>query len=188
MPKAKKNAHLWERDPNDWYPEPPWCAQALFREETFAGPLLDPCAGLGHIPAAARAAGYQIEAADLVDRGVDGVTGGQHYALSLMTTQARTVITNPPFNQAEELIRTALSLGKDVAAFLPLRFAGGARRSRWIASTPLARLAVLAPRPSCPPGPVWVAGEAEGSGAVDFAWFLWSHGWAGPPAFGWVRR
>lgn len=189
MAKAKKNAHLWERDPNDWYPEPPWTAEALFATTEVVGPLIDPCAGLGHIVRAAQKAGHCIEASDLIERHRPGVKGGIHYAAALMCTSAKTVVTNPPFKEAQQLIALALSLGLDVAAFLQLRFAGGETRSKWMETTPLASIGILAPRPSCPPGAVWLAGEATGSGGeVDHAWFVWRQGWTAPPVLKWMRR
>ena len=66
--KKKKDAHLWARDPDDWYVEPGWTSARLFEREQFPEPILDPACGMGRIVESAHAKGYAIEGTDLVDR------------------------------------------------------------------------------------------------------------------------
>jgi hypothetical protein len=58
----------YTRAANDWYIEPAWVADALFRQLTFAGSVHDPCAGAGTIVDAATRCGLKATGADVVDR------------------------------------------------------------------------------------------------------------------------
>jgi methylase of polypeptide subunit release factors len=51
--------------------EPKWVSIRLFKVEDFdrSHVPLDPCTGFGRIAEAAKAAGYTVIAADIVDRG-----------------------------------------------------------------------------------------------------------------------
>jgi hypothetical protein len=60
--------------------------------------------------------------------------------------------------------------------------------ARWLADTPLARVWLLTPRPSMPPGHVIANGEKPGGGSQDFAWLVWEQGYRGKPELGWLRR
>src|SRR5215831_7367744 len=60
--------------------------------------------------------------------------------------------------------------------------------ARWLAETPLARVYLLTPRPSMPPGQVILAGEKPGGGTQDFCWLVFDHAYKGPPALHWLHR
>jgi hypothetical protein len=60
--------------------------------------------------------------------------------------------------------------------------------ARWLQGTPLARVYLLTPRPSMPPGHVILAGEKLGGGKHDFCWLVFEHGHVGPPELRWLRR
>lgn len=186
MTSTPKNVHTWARDPNDWYVEPEWCSEALFAAETFTDPIVDPCAGTGRIVQAARRAGYEALAFDLIERQMLGVVSKRDYFRTVLPEC--TIVSNPPFSRAREFVERGLLFGHDMALFLPLPFIAGDRRSRWMEETPLAAVAILAPRPSCPPGAVVMAGESSGGGTGDFAWFIWRQRHVGPWAGRWIRR
>jgi hypothetical protein len=79
-----------------------------------------------------------------------------------------------------------LKLGIDAIAMIWL-----ARRlnaARWLANTPLARVYLLTPRPSMPPGRVIEAGEKPGGGKQDFVWLVWRCGHVGSPELRWLHR
>ena len=44
MTKKAKMAHVWERDPLDWYQEPTSATEALLTVESFVGGVWDPAA------------------------------------------------------------------------------------------------------------------------------------------------
>jgi hypothetical protein len=60
--------------------------------------------------------------------------------------------------------------------------------ARWLANTPLARIYLLTPRPSMPPGEVILRGEKPGGGTQDFCWLVFSHRHKGPPTVQWLYR
>lgn len=186
-PLRKRDSHLWARDPQDWYVEPEWCSERLFDVEPFEGPVLDPACGMGRIVQAARRAGHSALGTDLIAR-TDGAA-----VVNFLTAYPfgnwDNIVCNPPFRIAEKFVRRALELTpRKVAMLLPAAWVQGDKRSRWLETTPLARVLFIAPRPSMPPGAVIAAGEKPGNGTTDFAWFIWLRGYRGAPALGWLRR
>jgi hypothetical protein len=89
-------------------------------------------------------------------------------------------VTNPPFSLAEQFVRHALSIAAcKVAMLLPAIWLLGDKRSRWLETTPLARVLFITPRPSMPPGAAIMAGQKPGNGTADYAWLIWSRGYMG---------
>jgi hypothetical protein len=182
--KQPKCAHTWRRAGEDFYSEPEWCSARLFAVETFTGPIWDPAAGLGTIPRAARAAGLSNFASDIADRGC----GARQDFLTApaLTTGAFSVVTNPPFALAREFVERALTLGAaKVAMIFPTARLNAAR---WLEALPLARIWLLTPRPSMPPGNVILRGEKPGGGKTDFGWLVFDRTHSGPPVMRWLHR
>lgn len=182
----EKDAHLWARHPEDWYVEPEWCSRRLFEVEEFTDFVVDPACGLGRIVSAARAARIPALGFDVVDRSEFCFGTGSF----LLSSELRpNFVSNPPFGIADKFAAHALSLAaRKVALLLPTKWMNSASRGRWLETTPLRRVWLLAPRPSMPPGPVIEAGEKPGNGTVDFAWFVWEQGYNGTPELRWLRR
>lgn len=187
MPQAiEKNAHLWVRHPEDWYVEPEWCSARLFEVEMFDGRVEDPSCGLGRIVASALKAGFVATGSDIVRRGpyTDRIADFLE-----RDDDFENIVSNPPFGIADEYARHALkhSSGK-VALLLPTKWMNAAGRGSWLETTPLARVYLLSPRPSMPPGPVIEAGIKPGNGTTDFAWFVWSSDAGRHPEIRFLRR
>lgn len=179
--KAAKAAHTWDRDPHDWYCEPPRVTlQLLDAGEEFPGYTHDPCCGGGNIVRALDHQGLMVTGSDLVQR----VDAPWHLGVSDFLGDgcglfgADNCVFNPPFYQAvgaEACIRRALHLapGK-VAAFVDIRFiAGGKRAAGLFADHPPSRIWVVTPRASCPPGTWLAAGNKAGNGSSDWVWLVW---------------
>lgn len=178
-------AHVWRKEANGFYVEPQWCSERLFAVEKFTRTVWDPACGLGRISEAARRVGYITYATDIVNR-------GYHYfdqALNFLLCErclADSVISNPPFEICDLFVRHALKLGAEAVAMIWL-----ARRlnaARWLADTPLARIYLLTPRPSMPPGHVIETGRKPGGGKQDFVWLVWRRSHAGSPELRWLHR
>jgi hypothetical protein len=176
---------MTERAANDWYVDQPEAIEALLRVERFSGSSWDPACGLGTIPKTMRAAGKDCFGSDLVDRGFPGVA-----LLNFLTDEpdgvgedVDNIVSNPPFNLARAFVDKALTIAAHkVAMLLPLTFLEGQRKGPWLKATPLARVHVFTWRISMPPGELLVAGEVEAKGGKKcFAWFVFEHGWRGPP-------
>lgn len=188
--KKRKDAHLWARDPDDWYVEPAWCDDALFASEKFEGPIVDPCCGLGRILDAAWRAGYPTVGYDIKDR---GVRDRHPFAISdFFNSDALfpNVVCNPPYLHGDKFVRAALARSVKTAVLLRAQWANAGARSRWLESLPLRRVLMLTPRPSMPPGAVIIGsgGKDPSGGLQDYAWFIFERGYSGEPGFGWARR
>lgn len=189
--KVAINAHLWARDPDDWYVEPEWCSAALFAREVFEGTIVDPFCGMGRILDAAAAAGHPRLGLDIRDRGAadrHSFVQADFFALR-PTISFANIVTNPPYTRALEIVPRLVAMAECQAAILlPTRWANGAKASAVLERLPLARVLALSPRPSMPPGRVIMAGVKPGGGTVDFSWFVFWRGYRGKPEFGWVRK
>lgn len=207
MPRVAKKAHLWPREPNNWYIEPEWCSERLFAQEPFAGDLWDPFAGSGRIVIAARAAGLNAFGTDLFDRQLPEPIAGRVDFMGDQLKMVKTtdnIVSNPPYvsKTSQVLVDRCLQLARDkVALLLPFRWLVPWERSFWIEKTPLRRVLCLTPRPSLPPGQVVLRRPDEylvpeedlydaspANGNVDFAWYVWEHGHCGAVEVGWCRR
>jgi hypothetical protein len=179
------NAHVWQREANEHYVEPFWCSERLFAEERFEGGIYDPCCGFGRIVISALKAGHKAYGSDLVDRGWDS-TRTPHDFLASPIENHSNIVCNPPFNIAEEFGKAALARAeRKVAMIFPTARLNAAH---WCQGTPLARVWLMTPRPSMPPGYTITAGEKPGGGKMDFCWLVWSKGRIAPADLCWLRR
>ena len=194
-PTRDLKAKVWARDGLDWYVEGEAASAALFKVERFIGAILDPCCGGGNIVKSALSAGYAgSKGTDIVDR-----TGGAEWfsgAVDFMDVGAifcPNIVMNPPFfsgKGAEAFIRRALLLANGkVAAFVDTRFLNGAKRANGLYSEhPPARVWMVTPRISCPPGAVLAAGGKAQGGTADWCWIVWDRtAPASSPQIGWLR-
>lgn len=179
---------VYQRAAQDWYVEPAWCVEALIDAEGFTGSVWDPAAGGGNIARVFRDRGHVAIGTDIVKRDHEIIGHFDFTDPDWLPdgTLRDNIVSNPPFNLAEEFVRRALQLARlKVAMLLPLTFLESTGRLALWAKTPLARVLVSAPRISMPPGGMAV--KAEG-GKKAFAWFVWRHGYRGPPQLGWINK
>ena len=185
--KRLRHSHIWDRDHDDFYTEPPWVAGRLFETEEFDRhrPLLDPCCGLGRIPQAAKTAGYcHVEAADIADRGY-AETRIQNFLER--RTPAASIVANPPFDQVEAFALHAFNLrAEKIALVVPVARLNAAHH--WLRELPLCRIWLLTPRPSMPPGHTILRGEKPRSGKNDFCSLVFERGHVGAAQIGWMHR
>ena len=172
----RRNSHIFARARNDLYVEPPWCSTRLFAVETFPEPVWDCCCGTATIVKSACAAGLRYAASDIS-------TGRDFLIERALIPPPFSVVTNPPYAIAREIVERALELGAVKVAFLfPVARTNAAWR--WLESLPLARLYLLTPRPSVPP----ITAKKVGGGRVDFCWLVLDRRHKGRPTFGWLHR
>lgn len=180
-----EQSHIWERQEHEHYVEPEWCSRRLFEVEKFEGIIWDPCCGFGRIPEAAMDAGYPIGATDIVDRGYKSPA---FEVSDFLQTQGlcRNIVCNPPFDIFRQFATRALKIARCKVAMIWLVRTLPA--ARWLQDTPLARIWLLTPRPSMPPGEVITRGEKPGGGKQDFCWLVWDKAHVGPASIGWLHR
>lgn len=193
----EKQAHIWDRQAEDWYCESDWCWDRLFQEENFVGRIHDPSCGRGNVVRSARAAGHLATGADIAPPEARG-NPESYPVIDFISIEERpgllvpNICSNPPFGivgtrePAECYLRKALRMttGK-VALVMPTAWINA--RS-WLRETPLYRVWWLTPRPSMPPGEVILRGDKPGNGTKDFAIYVWMHGYDGEPTFRWLHR
>lgn len=176
---ALKNTRQWLRDPHEWYVEESRASDALFDVERFVGGIWDPACGRGNIVEAARSAGYTgVIGSDLIKR-VDAPwhIGDIDFLNAPLEPFPGSIVTNPPFYRGqgtERFIRRAIGLGASkVAVFVSLSFLAGHKRATGLfVDHPPARVYVITPRVSCPPGEWLLAGNKAGGGAEDWCWMV----------------
>lgn len=163
-PTLKRSADL---DGPDFFPTPEWATYALIDNENFSGDIWECACGNGAMSRVLATTGNKIRNSDLYNRGF-GEPG-----IDFTTTQdcADNIITNPPYNSAEQFVHSGVKLaGRKFALLLRLAFLEGANRTNTIFS-------------KCPPSRVWVFSERitfymhgatqKGSGTTAYAWFVW---------------
>jgi hypothetical protein len=180
------SAHAWQREANEHYVEPFWCSERLFAEEDFGPGIWDPCCGFGRITDSAVKAGMYGIGTDILDRGYRDFAGA-HDFLSTERPRSPNIVCNPPFNIAAQFAAKALAFPgtEKVAMIFPTARLNAAH---WLRGTPLARVWLMTPRPSMPPGHTITAGDKPGGGKMDFCWLVWTKYRVGPPDLRWLRR
>ncbi len=199
--RAAKAAHVWNRDPHDWYVEPTAATTALLRVEHFVGPIWDPACGRGHIVQACWDANLQASGTDIVRRvgeeappwwtrefdflAARAGSPAQPPHLPFPAWQATNIVTNPPYFRGrgtEQFIRRALEVARGkVAVFASLSFLAGSGRAKGLwKELPPHRVWIITPRPSCPPGGVLEAGAKAEGDTKDYVWLVWDL--TAPPA------
>jgi hypothetical protein len=180
------DAKVWAREANEHYVEPHWCSERLFAEEKFEGPVWDPCCGFGRIVESALKAGLPAMGTDIIDRGFAEFEGVRDF-LAGESRNIPNIVCNPPFNIAGRFARRAIDMPGvlKVAMIFPTARLNAAH---WLHGTPLARVWLMTPRPSMPPGHTILAGEKPGGGKMDFCWLVWTKGRIGPADLRWLRR
>jgi hypothetical protein len=180
------NAQVWQREANEHYVEPFWTSERLFEEEDFKPGIWDPCCGFGRICTSAAKAGLYAIGTDILDRGYSEFAGAHNFLL-MEKFRSPNIVCNPPFNIAAAFALHALAHKgtQKVAMIFPTARLNAAH---WLKGTPLARVWLMTPRPSMPPGHTITAGEKPGGGKMDFCWLVWVKGYQGLAELRWLRR
>ena len=194
LPHGRRNSGYPRRsgyapDPYGFYVEPRWVVHLLLDAEPFVGEVLDPCCGLGTIPAVCLERGIPARGSDLIDRRF-----GEVRDMWSITEKVDNIISNPPYGSKHdgrmihERVEHCLTLvRRKLALILPLTFWESRRRHGFFQQYPPVWFAPCSDRPSMPPGTM--AGEKDRYGAIvqpehsggtaPYGWFLWEPGYRG---------
>jgi hypothetical protein len=184
--RRRRESYIFVRDPDDFYLEPHWCSERLFAVEEFnrSSALLDPCTGTGRIADAARAAGYRVITADIIDRGFHGCRVQDFLK---RRSAPSSVVCNPPFSSVEAFARHAFEIGADkVAMIFPVPCLNAAHH--WLGALPFSHVLLMTPRPSMPTGQHVLSGGKVGGDRRDFCWLIFERGYLGEPRIRWLHR
>ena len=191
-----RHAHIFEPETHRHYVEPHWCSSRLFAVEDFGAPgarVFDPACGWGRVLQGARAAGYGVIGADIVDRRSDPNAFADfpfvvcNFLKHSPIRSTWSIITNPPFDLIQPFCLRALDIAiHKVAVLTPLCRIVAAH---WLQNLPLETVWVLTPRASMPPGHWIAAGNTPGGGREDFCWLIFNkRNAAGGPRLRWLHR
>lgn len=166
-----------ERVKDDFYATPPIATEWLLRvEPDLCAKIWEPCCGMGHISEVLRDNGKWVHSTDLVPRGYG--LGEPLDFLQCNSEWTGDIVTNPPYNMAQEFVEKAMELvtdGHKVCMLLKLTFMEGAKRESLFAKYPPKHIHVFSRRINC-----WPNGEEPKiSSAVCYAWFVWEKGYTG---------
>ena len=168
------------RDAKDFYETPKSTIQALLDRESFTGKIWEPACGNGAICKVLAENGYtDILATDLYDYGY-GSSGHDFLESHFVYPN---IITNPPFNIAEDFMRKSLLAATDkVALFAKLSILEGVKRKELFTRAPLKTVYVFSKRQK-------LAREGEtykNGGMMAFCWLVFQHSYEGRPEIQWI--
>lgn len=175
------NSRINKNDPLDYYATEPKAVELLLEQETFTRTVWECACGEGHIVKVLVPNGYRVVASDIVDRNYGLVKDFLKHQDPIDID----IITNPPYNKAQEFVEHALELAKDgvkVAMFLKLTFLEGQKRRALFKKSPPRTVYVSSSRLQCGKN-----GDFSGSNAVAYAWFVWEKGYKGETTIKWIN-
>lgn len=158
------------RKVNDFYPTPRETIALLLKNHIIKYPVLEPCAGEGAIVRMLNS-NFMIYKND-IDTKFDNpyhIDAGKQWHPDWINV--KTVITNPPFNIALNVIQNALNnveVGSEVIMLLRLNFLGSQERKPFFNENPPKEIFVLSKRPK------FYNGKTD---SIEYAWFVWQKGY-----------
>ena len=156
----------------DQYSTPPYATHALMKREIFEGVIWECASGEGRMADVIRQYYSDVKISDIL-MGVNFLTAIE---------QVDNIITNPPYNLAEEFVKQGLAVAtKKLALFLRLNFLESVRRYTLFKNTPLKKVYVFCKRQT-----LSACGVTKG-GTIAYAWYVWEHGYTGNPTLDWIN-
>jgi hypothetical protein len=172
---AQAGQHSYKERQNDCYETPACAVEALLRIESIPHSVWEPACGPGAIVRVLRDHGHSVFATDLHPYGC-GLSGIDFLTAGHRMTDA--VVTNPPYQLAEQFVRHALEFSPLVIMLLRLAFLESVRRTEILEKSGLARIHVFRNRLPMMHRKDWAGPKS--SSAMPFAWFVWERGYTGP--------
>jgi predicted RNA methylase len=177
-----------ERIEDDFYATPPCAVISFLDQFELKGSILEPACGQGHISKILR--DYypyeEIVSTDLIDRGFG--EGNIDFLTHDFRRKFDNIMTNPPFNLAQEFIERALELSEDkVIMFAKIQLLEGKARHKMFTKTPLKYVYVFSSRQN--PLRNGEAFDEKGkpwASTMCFAWFVWEKKYKGEPTIRWI--
>lgn len=167
------------KDSLDFFPTPPWASRALFKHVLHRGygdrllsemSVLEPACGNGKMAEVLKDNFATVSAADIEDYGYPSQRGDY---LQSDFGEHDWMITNPPFNRAEEFIHKAIATSRvGVAVLVRLAFLETiGRYNNLFRHNPPTKAAVFVERVPFAKGRL----DAKMSSSVATSWLIWEH-------------
>ena len=153
----------------DHYDSPRHVIMSLLNNHVIKYPVLEPCAGYGSIANILKLNGHV--ATNDIDPDMMCDTNSNFLTLDL-NDEYHTIISNPPFNMAEEIITKSiqdLRVGDEIIMLLKLDFLGTQKRHPFWKTHPAKHIYVLSHRPRF----------LRSGDRCEYGWFVWVIGWYG---------
>lgn len=178
-----------ERPRDDYYATDPMAIDALLKDGSvkLSEEVWECAAGSGCLSKRLKHYGYSVLSTDLVDRGYG--TGGVDF-LACTEMFDGDIITNPPYNCAQEFIQHALELipsGRRVFMFLKIQFLEGKKRRELFDSGCLKTVYVSSSRILCAKNGDFENARKIGGSAVSYAWYEFEKGYKGGTTIKWIN-
>ena len=186
LPRGARAIMSARREPPDgldFFPTPPWATRALMKHvlsklysplSFFGWTALEPACGEGHMAEPLREYFGHVFASDVFDYGYGEVVDFLDPALTI--PHVDWIITNPPFNSADQFVFRALGAAahrKGLAIFQRLPWLeGGTRYKELFSKRPPHFIGLFSERVPLHRG-VW---KPDGDTATAYAWFVWLRG------------
>ena len=174
---GKRSALGYERHEDDFYATPVWVTKALLSAPiALRGPIWEPAGGDGAIVRPLLAAGHDVQATDLRDRGAAEVRPGVDFlACAEMPAGCVSIVTNPPYGDlAHAFLKHALDLaravGGQVVMLLDNQFDASRRAKALTEDHPAYHMKFTLRRRIR-----WIGGT-KGRPQKHHAWYLWDWG------------
>jgi hypothetical protein len=179
------------KDSLDYFPTPPWATRALLEHVIWPyiwhGGLkdrtcLEPACGGGHMARVLKEYFGTVLSSDIHDYGQKEVR--DFLEINEPLYEYHWIITNPPFNLAEDFVLKALTMARaGVAMLVRTNFLEGVGRyERFFSKRPPAIVAPFVERVPMVKGRV----DPNASTATSYAWFVWRTEVAEPPIVKWI--
>lgn len=171
------------RQADDFYSTPPDCTRALLHAERLHvrrfSRIWEPACGTGAICDVLSDFNFEFFASDLVNRGY----AWQEDTIDFLRYPAKlcdAIITNPPFNIAENFISHSFAIGVDyLALLLKSTFWHAAKRGPLFRMWPPARIYAMTWRPDF---------LLKGAPTMDCMWCVWDRSDTGPTEYHLLER
>jgi len=165
---------MYKRSPNDFYPSPPWCGEALVSTvpQIRDGLIWEPAAGEGDL---ARGFGCDVLQSDLIR----GLVPLDFLSVDRLPPGVKTIATNPPYGKlATRFVEHAFLLAPERCAFL-MRWAWAGEISRLPYWRHMEHVILLGRVGMLPPG----AEDKGHTPMTAYAWFVMNPGRESCPNF-----
>ena len=178
-----------ERAERDFYATDSIAIDKLSKVYDIPKNILEPCAGNGDLSRRLKELGHNVESWDIVER---------EYPLEKVCNffeqteipKGYSILTNPPYNMATEMVLHALNLVQDaqqVIMFLKIQFLEGKDRfNKIFKKYPPKYVFVSIERITCAMNGEFIKDGKKQSSAVCYAWFVWEKGYKGETTIKWI--
>ena len=166
---SSTNRRRGVRSNHDHYETPRYTLMSLLAHHQIKYPVLEPCAGWGSIANILKSNG------EVVTNDIDSDMPCDYnfnYLRWGPSNEFETILTNPPFNIAESIIKKSLqdcNPGNEVIMLLRLDFLGTEKRRLFWKDHPPKQIYALSKRPRF----------VRGGDSNEYGWYVWEKGWSG---------